>query len=167
MMYNNYQFIIGYWQVKLILQAKQTNSSHQAKPFRWPDLRRKYSAFIINLRGLKQSQASDTFVYNFSNHKMNQLGITYKRPHNRGLEQNCLPLALTTAINPAVTPAQSTVFANCCAFRPAIEQTIKSKLLVNIIQVRNWGENDKIFLQTALKKIPPTQFIKVLYPKCI
>lgn len=47
---------------------------------------------------------------------------TYIRPHKRGLEQNCLPLALTTAITPAVTPAQITVDKYCCACRPAIEE---------------------------------------------
>lgn len=45
------------------------------------------------------------------------------RPHKRGLEQNCLPLALTMAITPAVTPAQTTVVKYCCAFRPAVEET--------------------------------------------
>ena len=58
---------------------------------------------------------------------MDELGPIYRRPHNRGLEQNCLPLALTNAITPALTPAQITEAINCCVFRPAIEQTIKLK----------------------------------------
>ena len=58
---------------------------------------------------------------------MDKLGPIYRRPHNRGLEQNCLPLALTNAITPALTPAQITEAINCCVFRPAIEQTIKLK----------------------------------------
>lgn len=33
--------------------------------------------------------------------------IYHKRPHKRGLEQNCLPFALRMAITPAVTPANN------------------------------------------------------------
>lgn len=47
----------------------------------------------------------------------------YRRPHKRGLEQNCLPLVLTTAITPAANPAQSTEDMNWCVFRPAEKQT--------------------------------------------
>jgi len=34
--------------------------------------------------------------------------LYHRRPHKRGLEQRCLPLALTIAITAAVIPAQST-----------------------------------------------------------
>ena len=36
------------------------------------------------------------------------VNLYHKRPHKRGLEQKCLPLALTIAMTPAVIPAQST-----------------------------------------------------------
>lgn len=39
----------------------------------------------------------------------NACELYYRRPHKRGLEHRCLPLALTIAITPAVIPAQSTV----------------------------------------------------------
>lgn len=37
----------------------------------------------------------------------NACELYYRRPHKRGLEHRCLPLALTIAITPAVIPAQS------------------------------------------------------------
>lgn len=43
---------------------------------------------------------------------------SYISLHKRGLEQNCLPLAFTTAATPAVIPAQSTELINWWAFRP-------------------------------------------------
>ena len=78
---------------------------------------------------MKQYQASKLVIHSVQlcKQQMDELGPIYRRPHNRGLEQNCLPLALTNAITPALTPAQITEAINCCVFRPAIEQTIKLK----------------------------------------
>lgn len=50
--------------------------------------------------------------------------VIYRRRHKRGLEQNCLPLILTTAVTPAVKPAQNTVETQRCIFRPAENKQI-------------------------------------------
>lgn len=51
----------------------------------------------------------------------------YRRPHKRGLEQNCLPLALTSAIIPAVALAQIIEDKKDCALRPAAQKKKKER----------------------------------------
>lgn len=70
------------------------------------------------------------------------------RPHKRGLEQNCLPLALTSAITPAVKPAQNTDETKGFVLRPTAEYTrviIKHDPINQIKMIQENPSLDRLF----------------------
>lgn len=79
--------------------------------------------------------------------------VIYRRPHKRGLEQNCLPLAFTMAITPAATPAHSAEAINCCAPLPAERTTNRKNTSINVLVLPNKNARSSSYDSTETEGI--------------